>query len=59
VKRYSRDEPMWVAIHMCMEEMLAKQYVLLSLMFSLQQNQRTRRLNRFCPEAGGLEGRCG
>jgi hypothetical protein len=27
----------------------------LSLMFSLQQNQRTRGWNRFCPEVGGGE----
>jgi hypothetical protein len=56
VKRSVRDEPMWVAIHKCMEAMLgislyrylylklAKTlcFFLLSLMFSLQQNQRTR-----------------
>jgi hypothetical protein len=51
----SRDEPMWVVIHMCMEVMLgislysyfylkgAKTlFFLLSLMLSLQQNRRTR-----------------
>jgi hypothetical protein len=60
VKRTGRDEPMWVAIHKCMEAMLgislysylylklAKTlFFLLSLMFSLQQNQRTRGQNRF------------
>jgi hypothetical protein len=51
VKRSGRDEPVWGAIHMCMEAMLgisvylssyqtSKNAVsfLLSLMFSLQQN---------------------
>jgi hypothetical protein len=64
VKRSVRDEPMCVVIHMCMDATpgfclysylylkLAKTLSLLSLMFSLQQNQRTRGLNRFCPEAG-------
>jgi hypothetical protein len=28
-------------------------FFLLSFMFLLQQNQRTRRWNRFCPESGG------
>jgi hypothetical protein len=54
-----------MAIHMCMGAMLEislysylylklpKYYdFLLSLMFSLQQNQRTRGLNRFCLEVG-------
>jgi hypothetical protein len=66
VKRSGRNEPMWVAIHKCMEAMLgislgkyfylklAKElFFLLSLMFSLQQNTRTRGWNRFCLEAGG------
>jgi hypothetical protein len=63
VKRYDRDEQMWVVIHTCMEAMLgislylylklAKMlFFLLSLMFSLQ-NQRTRGQNGFCPEAEG------
>jgi hypothetical protein len=69
VKRSCRDELMWVAIQMCMEAMLgislysylyhklAKMLsFLLSLMFFLQQNWRTRRQNRFCPEAGWGEG---
>jgi hypothetical protein len=54
-KSSDRDEPMWVAIHKCMEAMLgiclysylylklAKMLSsLLSLMFSLQQNRRTK-----------------
>jgi hypothetical protein len=64
VKKCGRDEPMWVAIHMCMEAMLgislssclslklAKMlFFLLSRMFSFQQNQRTREWSRFCWEA--------
>jgi hypothetical protein len=60
---------MWVAIHKCMEAMLRislYSYLYLKLakmtclsfylLFSLQQNQRTRGLNRFCLEAG-REGR--
>jgi hypothetical protein len=63
-KRSDRDEPMWVPIHMYMEAVLGislYSYLylklaktlsfLLSVMFSLQQNQR-RGQNRFCPEAG-------
>jgi hypothetical protein len=59
VKRSGRDEPMWVAIHMCMEAMLGislysylylklakAMSFLLSPMHSLQQNQRTRGWNR-------------
>jgi hypothetical protein len=55
VKISGRDEPMWVAIHMCIEATLgislysslsqtSKKALsfLLSLMFSLQQNQITR-----------------
>jgi hypothetical protein len=55
VKKSGRDEPMWVAIHMCVEAMLgmslysylylrlAKMLVfLLSHIFSLQQNWRMR-----------------
>jgi hypothetical protein len=66
----STDEPMWVTIYKCMEALLgitmysylylklAKMLsFLLSLMFSLQQNQRTRWQNRFCPEAGKWERR--
>jgi hypothetical protein len=62
--RSGRDEPMWIAIHMCMEAMLrislysypylklAKMLsFILSLMFFLQQNWRTRGQNRFCLEA--------
>jgi hypothetical protein len=54
VKRSGRDEPKWVVIHMCMEASLGTSlysylhlklakmlFFLLSLMFSLQQNQRT------------------
>jgi hypothetical protein len=65
VKRFDRDEPLWVSIHKCMEAMLgiflygylyfklAKiASFLLSPMLSLQQNQRTRGKNRFCTEAG-------
>jgi hypothetical protein len=57
---------MWVVIHMCMEAMpgislhnylylkLAKILsFLLSLIFSLQQNERTRGQNKFCPEVVG------
>jgi hypothetical protein len=64
VKRSGRDEPMWVAIHKCMEAMLGislSSYLylklaktlsfLLPLVFSLQQNRRRRRWNRFCLEA--------
>jgi hypothetical protein len=64
VKRTGRDEPIWVAIHMCMEAMLGISlygylhlkltkmlFFLLSLMFSLQQNQRTTGQNMFCLEA--------
>jgi hypothetical protein len=63
-KKSGRDEPMWVAIHMCIEAMLgislysylylklAKMLsFLLSLMFSLQQNWRTGK-SRFCLEVG-------
>jgi hypothetical protein len=66
VKRIGRDEPTRVAMHMCMKATLrislysylylklAKAlFFLLSLMFFLQQNQRTRAWNRFCPEAEG------
>jgi hypothetical protein len=63
VKSSGRDELMWVVIHMCIAIILeislysylylklAKNAMLfiLSLMFSLQQNQRTRGWNRFCP----------
>jgi hypothetical protein len=59
-----RDEPMWVVIHMYMEAMLGiflysylylklaknAMSLLLSLMFSFQQNQRIREWNRFCLE---------
>jgi hypothetical protein len=64
VKRSGRDEPMWVAIYKCMEATLGipvYSYLylklaktlsfLLSLMFSLQQNQR-RGQNRLCLETG-------
>jgi hypothetical protein len=65
VKRSGRDEPMWVVIHVCMEATLGNSLYsyflsqtsknamvfLLSLMFSLQQNQRTRGQNRFFLEA--------
>jgi hypothetical protein len=66
VKRSGRDAPLWVAIHMCMETMLGislYSYLylklaktlsfLLSLLFSIQQNQRKRGWNRFCLEAEG------
>jgi hypothetical protein len=69
MKRSSRDEPMWVVTHMCMETTqgispcsylhlkLAKMLFFLSYMFFLQQNQRTRGQNRFYPEVGwGEEG---
>jgi hypothetical protein len=65
VKRSGRDKPIQVVIHMCMEAMLefslfsclylrlAKTLsFLLSLMLSLEQNQRTRRQKRL----GGREG---
>jgi hypothetical protein len=63
-KRSGRDEPIKVVIHMCMEAMLGisvqlsqasknTMSFLLSLMFSLQQNPRRRRQNRFCQEVGG------
>jgi hypothetical protein len=67
-KRSGRDEPMWIAIHKYMEakleiSMYSYLYLklakmlsfLLCLMFSLQQNWRTRGWNRFCQEAGGGE----
>jgi hypothetical protein len=67
VKRFGRDEPIQVVIHMCMEAMLgislcsylylklAKMLsFLLSLMFSLQQNWRRRWQNRICLEASGV-----
>jgi hypothetical protein len=70
VKRSGRDETMCVVMHMCMEAMLgislysypylklAKMLsFLLSLMFSLQQNQRTRGQSRFCLEAKGEDGK--
>jgi hypothetical protein len=49
VKRSGREEPVWVAIHKCMEAMLGisvsqtskNAMSFLSLKFSLQQNQRT------------------
>jgi hypothetical protein len=63
VKKSGKDEPVWVVIHICMETTqgislysyfylkLAKTlFFLLSLMFSLQQNQSTRGRNRFYPE---------
>jgi hypothetical protein len=61
VKRLGRDEPMWVAIHKCMEAMLGislypKLAKMLRLSYyclsSLQQNWR-RGQNRFCLEARG------
>jgi hypothetical protein len=69
VKRSGRDEPMWVAIHMCMEATpgislysylylkLAKMMsFLLYLMLSLQHNWKTRGQNRFPPwKQGGRE----
>jgi hypothetical protein len=61
MKRSGRDEPMWVAIHTCMEAKLGISlhscidlklgkmlFFLLSLMFALQQNQRKRGWYRFC-----------
>jgi hypothetical protein len=61
VKRSGKEEPMWVAIHMCMEAMLGislysslsqtsknTMSFLLSLMFSLQQNWRRGR-NQILP----------
>jgi hypothetical protein len=67
VKRSSRDEPTWIAIHMCMEATQgislysylhfkqAKNAMsfFLSYVFFLQQNRRTRGQNRFCLEVGG------
>jgi hypothetical protein len=66
VKRSGREEPMWVAIHKCMEAIiriflyiylyfkLAKQICLsYYLLFSLQQNWRTRGQNRFYLEVWG------
>jgi hypothetical protein len=66
VKRSGRDEPILVAIHIWMITKLgislytylflklAKMlYVFVSLMFSLQQSQRTREQKRFCPEVRG------
>jgi hypothetical protein len=69
VKRSGRDEPIWtiwITIHKCMEATLrislysslsqtsknAMPFIL-SLMFSLQQNRRTRGQNRLFPEVGG------
>jgi hypothetical protein len=62
VKKSDREEPIWVGIYMCMEATLGisvqlslsqtsknAMFFLLYLMFSLQQNQRT----RFCPEVQG------
>jgi hypothetical protein len=71
VQRSGGDEPMWFAIHMCMEAVLGiSRYsylysklaknamsLLLSLMLSLQQNQRTRGQNRFCLEGMGRMGK--
>jgi hypothetical protein len=64
VKRSGRDEPVWVAIHKCMEATLRislHRYLYLKLaktlclsyypMFSLQQNPRARRWNSFSPKA--------
>jgi hypothetical protein len=69
VKRSGRDEPIQVIIHLYMEAMLgislySYPYLklakilsfLLSLMFSLQQNQNTGGWNRFYPEAGRGQG---
>jgi hypothetical protein len=66
VKRSGREEPVGVAIHMCMEatfgispcsylyQKLPKILsFLLSLMFSLQQNQGRRGYKMFCPEGRG------
>jgi hypothetical protein len=71
VKRYGRDEPMWVSIYKCMEAMLGislYSYLYLKLakmlclsdylLFSLQQNWR-RWQNRFCWEARGVGGEGG
>jgi hypothetical protein len=71
VKRSVRDELIWVSIHMCMEATLGislYSYLylklgkmlsfLLYLMFSLQQNWRTRGWHRFCLEGGGKLGKC-
>jgi hypothetical protein len=65
VKRSGRDEPIWVVIHMCMEAMLGiplygSLYLKLAkklcfsyyVLFSPQQNQRSRGWNRFCPKVG-------
>jgi hypothetical protein len=65
VKRSGRDEPMWAAIHKCMDAMLGislYSYLYLKLakmlclyyylLFSLQQNQRTRGQTRFFLEGG-------
>jgi hypothetical protein len=64
MKRSGRDEPIWVVIHMCMETTLGfclysyfylKLAKMLLFLLSLQQNQRIRGQNRFCPEVGGWE----
>jgi hypothetical protein len=61
VKESSRDEPMQVVIHMCMEAMLGISlysylYLKLSPIFSLQQNWRSGQ-NRFFLEVMGGWGR--
>jgi hypothetical protein len=67
VKRSDRDEPIQVAIHICMEAMLGislHSYLYLKvaktlcfsyylLCFLFNKNQRTRGWNRFCPEMVG------
>jgi hypothetical protein len=67
VKRSGRDEPMWVATHMCMEAMLGislSRYLYLKLAKTLSffiisyvfiRDNMKRGQNRFCPEAG-MEG---
>jgi hypothetical protein len=72
MKKCGRDEPIWIVIHMrveatlgislysCLYLKLAKNamFFLLSLMFSLQQNQRTRGQNRICRKWGGGNREC-
>jgi hypothetical protein len=57
VKRSGRDEPMWVAIHKCMEAMLGIALYSYLLILSLQQNQRTRGLKQVLPGKAGGGGR--
>jgi hypothetical protein len=66
VKRSGRNEPMWIAIHTCMEATLGislYSYLYLKLaktlyfpyylFFCFQQRRRTRGQSSFCPEVRG------